>query len=476
MWLFRRGFPCRMCCNGAEALRKMKDMMQSIYKFLDKAGFSTGRRKIFKNVYWAVLGKVVNIVSGLLVGILVARYLGPEQFGLMNYVISYVTLFSILATFGLDSIEVRELSRSRIQKEVVLGSAFAIRLIFAVATMFLIAITLWWFEPDVHTSAMVLVYSLSLIFSAVNIIRNYFTSIILNEYVVKTEIVRTVFGAAIKMVLLLGHCSLIWFIIASVFDFVLVGSGYIYSYHRKGGSLRAWRMDLSVARLLIRESFPLVLSGAALIIYQRINAVMIRNMMDNASVGQFSVAAKIAEMSIFIPTVIAQTVTPLLVQAHQHDIALYRAKQQQFMDLMVWSAISMALVMSLFAAPAIRLLYGAEYLAAIPVLQIMAWKSVFVALAAASGQLIIIEHLQRYAVMRNIVGCFVSVALNFLLIPLWGVVGSAVAIVLSVAFAGYISHWFIKPFRFLTPIQSRALFTGWKRIISAGIKIRHSKG
>lgn len=447
--------------------------MKLIDILLDKLRLSANRRKIVENVYWAVLGKVVNIICGLLVGIMVARYLGPDQFGLMNYVISYVSIFSILATFGLDGIEIRELAKQGAVKETILGTAFVIRLIFAGITTLLVLVTLWMFESDVFTFVMVMVYSLSLILSSLNVVRNYFTSIVLNEYVVKTEIFRTLIGSGIKALLLISHCSLSWFIVASTFDFVLVGGGYIYSYHEKAGSIRAWKFDFSIARILIKESFPLLLSGTAVIIYQKIDAVMIRNMMDNASVGQFSAASKVTELAIFIPTVIAQTVTPLLVKAHQEDPERYHAKQQQFMDIMVWSAVAVALAMCLLAYPAIWVLYGEKYLSAIPVLQIMAWKTVFMALSAASGQMIIIQNLQRYAVVRNIVGCIVSVALNFLLIPAWGIIGSALATVITVAFSGYFSHLFIKPYRYLFPMQTRALFLGWRqalRLKASGVR------
>lgn len=443
--------------------------MNFLDKILHKAKLSPNRLKVLVNVYWAVLGKIVNIISGLLVGILVARYLGPDKFGLMNYVISYVTLFSIFAAFGLDNIEIRELSKHNAIKETLLGTAFTIRLVFAVSAILLILVTLLIFESDAFTFTMVMVYSLSLILSSLNVIRNYFTSIVLNEYVVKTEISRTVIGAGIKVVLLLNHCSLAWFIAASTFDFVLIGGGYLYSYQKKGGPVRAWTFDFTVARMLIIESFPLLLSGTAVIIYQKIDAVMIRNMMDNASVGQFSVASKITELAIFIPMVIAQTVTPLLVKAHQEDLARYHAKRQQFMDIMVWSAIAMATAMSAIAAPAIRILYGEKYLGAIPVLQIMAWKAVFMALFSASGQMILIENLQRFVAVRNVIGCIVSVGLNYVLIPVWGIVGSAVATVLTMAFSGYISHFFIKPYRYLIPLQTKALLFGWKRLLHSSL-------
>jgi O-antigen/teichoic acid export membrane protein len=262
--------------------------------------------------------------------------------------------------------------------------------------------------------------------------------------------------------------SLIWFIIAITFEFILVASGYIVSYWKQGGALSAWQFDSSVAGMLLKESYPLLLSGAMIIIYQKIDQVMIRNMIDNKAVGQFAIASAITEYVIFIPNVIAQTITPLLVKLHQRDVAAFNFKKQQFMDLMVWSSVLMAMMISLSAFFIIPLLYGAAYSGAVPVLEIMAWKAVFVALLASSGQIIIIEGIQKYAVFRNIAGCIVSVALNLLLIPRFGIIGSAWATLAAVCFAGYFSHLLIAPYRYLFKLQTSAILSGWRRIVKAG--------
>lgn len=426
---------------------------------------TNNKKKILRNVYWATLGKIINILSGIFVGVLVARYLGPTNYGIMNYVISYVTLFSILANFGLDNIEIRELSKPNSNINDLLGTAFTIRLIFSFITILLIFITLCIFESDHFTFLMVLIYSGSLILSTFNVIRNYFTSIVLNEYVVKTEILRTLFGALLKIILLIYNFPLAWFIIASVFDFLLIAGGYLYAYRIKVGNIYDWHFNKGTAKQLITESFPLLLSGTAIIIYQKIDQVMIRNMIDNASVGQFAVASKITELTIFIPMVIAQTITPLLVKAQHGNPEAYIKKRQQFMDFMLWSAIGTSLIISLIASPVIKILYGTKYLDAIPVLQIMAWKAVFVALFASSGQIIIIENIHKYAALRNIVGCFVSILLNLLFIPLLGIIGSAIATIFTMSFSGYFSHIFIKPYKYLFRIQTNSLTFGLIRII-----------
>ena len=425
-------------------------------------------KRILNNIYWAVIGKSVNIISGLVIGIFVARYLGPAQYGLMSYIISYVTLFSIFATFGLDSIEVRELSGAFANKEKIIGTAFALKILLACSTIVLILITLLAFESDRFTFGAVLIYSFSMVFSSLSVIRNYFTAIVENKYIVKTEIIRTIISGIIKLFLLVNKFSLIWFIIASTLDCFLLGIGYVYSYHKKVGHITHWRFDKTVAKLLLKESFPLLLSGIAIVIYQKIDQVMIRNMLDAEAVGHFAIASGITDFIVFIPTVIAQTVTPVLIQARKNDISLYNSKKQQFMDVLVWSSALMALALSLSAHFTIMILYGTQYSEAIPVLQVMAWRVIFVALFAGSGQLIIIENIQKYAAVRNILGCILSVFLNFILIPVWGITGSAIATIITLSVSGYFSHIFIRPYRYLFRIQTSAIFFGWKRIVKTG--------
>lgn len=449
--------------------------MTLIDKILNKTKLSVNRRKVLRNIYWAVLGKVVHVINALLIGIMVARYLGPDQYGLMNYVISYVMLFSVFASFGLDGIEIRELSKSGSDRDAILGTAFSLRLAFALIAILLILLTLLWFESDGYIFAMVMVYSLMLVCSSLKVIRNYFTSIVRNEYVVKTEITRTVVGALLKVMLLFVHASLTWFIVVSTFDFVIIGGGYLYSYRKKVGNVQEWKFDPAIAKMLLRSSFPLLLSGTAIIIYQKIDAVLIRNMLNTSAVGQFSVAAKITQLSIFVPLVVAQTITPLLVKVHQESESRYLKKSRQFMDIMVWSGVAMATVMCIFAAPAIKILYGEEYICAISVLQIMAWKTVCMALLSASGQLIIIENLQRYVVFRNLTGCILSVLLNLLLIPRWGVVGSATATVVAVAFAGFISHILIPPYKQIFMRQTNSIIFGLPRLFSSLVTDLKSK-
>ena len=175
--------------------------MSLINKIISKLNLSPTKEKVVRNVVWAVTGKVVTLLGGLLVGIFVARYLGPEQYGLMSYIMSYVAIFQVLASFGMDQIEIREEAKTPEERDKIIGTAFALKVGFALITMLLVVITAWIFEADSFTKWMIILYSSSMIANSFGVIRNYFTSLVWNEYVVKTEITRTLVGAGIKVIL-----------------------------------------------------------------------------------------------------------------------------------------------------------------------------------------------------------------------------------------------------------------------------------
>lgn len=422
---------------------------------------SENKKKVFANLFWAMTGKIVNMAGVLLVGILVARYLGPSQYGLMNYVISYVSLFTIISNFGLDNIEIRELSRTPERKEYILGTCFRIRMFFSTFALILVILSLILFKANTFTSCMILLYSVTLYTGNFNIIRNYFTSIVKNEYVVKSEIARTIIGACIKVVLLWIKAPLEYFITATVFDAVLVASGYCFSFKKTVGKISEWKYDKTIVPYYIKESFPLVLSGAAVIIYQRIDQVMIGNMIDNASVGYFATAGKFLDLVLFLPMVLTQTVTPLLVKAKERNKEEYERKKQQFVNIVVWIAIILSALVSFFAYWLIHFTYGDKYLPAVPVLQIMAFKTVGMALSSSSGQIIIMERIQKWAFIRNLIGCLICIVLNILLIPRFGMIGSAWVTIITVAFTGCLANVFIPPYYKIMRMQLYALFLGW---------------
>ena len=431
-----------------------------------KINLSSTKGLIVQNLFWAIMGKFVNLLSGLLVGIIVARYLGPEQYGLMNYVLSYVFLFQTFAIFGLDSIEIREEARHQANFETIIGTAFGIKIITGVIFMILSIATSVVMESDSYTTILVAIYSFSIVLNSFSVIRNYFTSIVQNEYVVKAEISRCLLSMAIKIVLLLLHLPLIWFIVSYMIDFAFLASGYVMAYHAKIGKLYNWRFDKKTALFLLKESFPLLLTSTAVIMYQRIDQVMIGQMVDKTAVGYFSVATRFVEVLIYIPMTLAQTIAPVLVRARERSEQEYEKKCQQFMNFSLWLSLSAAFATSLLANPIVGITFGSAYTPAVVVLQIMAFKVASVALSNTAGTMLVCEGLQKYAILRDAFGCIVCIVLNYLLLPHYGIIAAAYVAILSNIAAGYVADAFIPAYRHRCVRQSKSLLLGWRDVLA----------
>nr|WP_303925722.1 flippase [Bacteroides intestinalis] len=431
-------------------------------KLLAISNSTSIKRKIIRNVFWAVIGKVITLFSTLIVGIFVARYLGPKQYGLMNYVISIASLFTVFATFGSSEIIIRELSKKEKPKEVVLGSAMALRMGLAILCFISIVIYLFFSGETTETSTLILIYSSSIFFSCSEVIRFYFTSIVDNEYIVKSEIFRTIIGAIVKIILLFCKAPLIAFVFALAFDFLLLASGYIVVYRKKIGPICQWNIDFKFVKTLLTTSFPLLISSTAVIIYQRIDQVMIAKMLDNEFVGYFSTAMSFVNVLAFIPITIMQTTSPILVEYWKNDKLKYEQESQRIIGATTWLLIILCSIVALLSSPIINYTYGASYTDAIPVLQILVFKVVGIAIINLSGQLIIIENIHQLAFIRNILSCVICIICNYYFIPRWGIIGSAWATIITVFFTGEVANIFIPKYHHILKKQNVALLLGWK--------------
>ncbi len=431
---------------------------------------SPTKKKVFANISWALGGKMINILSTLIVGIFVARYLGPERFGILSYVMSYVTLFTIAASFGTPQILIRELSKGDRDPDIILGSTFTVRITMAIVTIILIIITVILFEDDTFTQWAIISFSIVLIVQATDIIKDFFISELKNEYIIKSEIIRTIISATIKLLLLYFKASLLSFIIVNILDYFIIAISQFFFYKKYYSRKITWKFDKKEARYLLKESVPLLLSGVAIIIYQKIGQIMVRNMIDNSALGQYSIAIKYVSFLMFFPILISNTVTPLLVKEKTVSEEKYNFRIQQFSDTLFWGTIILSGIISLVSVFVIRLLYGLEYAEAGIILRILIWSPAITSLSISSGQWIIINGLQKYAVIRNILGAVSNVILNLYLIPKFGVMGAVYATLLSYSIAAYFAHFFIKAYWPLIPIQSKTLFLAPFRYLSLMFK------
>ena len=192
---------------------------------------------------------------------------------------------------------------------------------------------------------------------------------------------------------------------------------------------------------------------------------MIKNMIDDDSVGYFATAASFMALVMFLPGILSQTITPILVKLKKGNELAYLEKRQNFTNIMVWGTLIISVVISLCSYWIINLTYGDSYIAAVPVLQILSWKTFGAALSEASGHLIIIEGKQKWVFVRNLFGCIACVVFNLILIPLWGIEGSAFVAVITTLITGFLSLAIIPSYRNIFKVELNAILWGWKDLV-----------
>ncbi len=393
--------------------------------------FSLGFKKYFKNTSWLLFENISRLVITLFVGVYVARYLGPSSYGLLSYAISFVVLFSAIATLGLDNIIVRDLVRDEKRKDELLGTSFALKLIGSILLLGILAVAVRFTANNNFINLLIFIIALATIFRSFNTIDFYFRSIVLSKYAVYARIIALVSSAIIKLLLIYFKMGLIYFAIVMAVESIILAIGLITTYLKQKLSIFNWRIKFDLAKRLLRDSWPLMLSTVAISIYMRIDQVMIKEMIDTKAVGNYAVAIKLSEAWYFIPMVITSSLFPAIINAKKRSERLYYGRLQKLYDLMIWLAIGIALPTTFLANYIIRVLFGVQYQGAVGVLRIHIWAGIFVFLGVASGKYLITENYTNIAFFRTFFGAIMNVTLNIILIPKYGINGAAIATLIS---------------------------------------------
>lgn len=388
--------------------------------------------KILDNIGWLFFDKILRMGLGLIVGVWVARYLGPEQFGLFNFATAFVGLFGAIAGLGLQSIVVRDIVRDPSGKEETLGTAAALQFVGGLITYGLILVTICWLRADdALAKVIVAILGSMMLFKTSEVAVYWFESQVLSKFTVWVQNGVFLVFAAIKVMLLLQSAPLVAFAWATMAEALIVALLLLVMLSLRGLRVRQLRLTAARAKSLLADSWPLLISGIAVLIYMKIDQIMLGQMIGDEAVGIYSAAVRISEVWYFVPMVIVASVFPAILEAKKRSEEQYYRRLQRLYDLMVWLSISIALSMTFLSTPIVTLLFGDSYVGAGAVLAVHIWAGIFVFLGVASGQWFLAENRQALSLQRTVLGAIVNVILNIILIRGYGVLGAAWATVVA---------------------------------------------
>lgn len=417
--------------------------------------FSQSFRKYFYNTSWLVVEKIIRILALGVVGIFVARYLQPERYGLLNYALSLGGLVAALSSMGMDSVLIKHIVAGKEKENVLLGTSWMLRvisLIFLNGLLFLFIS-----GEDKLTTLMVMIIGFSMLLQSFSVIELYFRSQVEAKYSVIVQFGQIIFSSALKILLIFLKAPLIYFATVTVVESAFLAGGLIFFYLKKKKVVFDWKFKIKTAKKILIASWPLMIADAMSSINMRVDQIILKNLINISSVGQYAVAARLSETWYFIPIAIVNSVYPALIKAKSTNKKVYDSRFQQLYSLLFWVALIVSILTTIFSKSIIKILYGQSYIPAAHVLSILIWSSVFVFFGVVNSKWMLIENMQKYLTLSKAVGAGINILLNFLLIPVMGIVGSAWASLISYAVASLLPFVIIKKLRSHLYIMAKSI-------------------
>lgn len=388
-------------------------------------------KNIFGNSMWQIGEKIITMIFSVFVTSIVARYLGTEDYGFVNYIISIVMLFTTFSTLGMEKITIKDIIEREESEERILGTSFYIRLIGGIVLIFISQITIYILdEKNMLAQLLGLIMGLCMIFRAYEVIEYYLQSQMKLKTISIIRFCSTFFVAILRILVVIFDWGIVGFTATYLFDAIIVAV-LLKIWYKKRKKLK-FKFSLEYAKRILSKCWYVAISGLMVTLYMRIDQVMLGSMLDNKTEnGIYSAAVRIAEIWYFVPTAIISAFQPAIVMKKKYSEEQYEKSMQRLYDIVAIVGIGFGILITLFGDIAVQILYGDEYKGATSILKISVWAGLFATLGTARSVWLVNENLQKYSLIYTSIGCVTNIVLNYFLIPKIGARGAAIATLIA---------------------------------------------
>ena len=394
--------------------------------------------KFFKNTTWLIGGQIFRLIVSFFISTISTRYLGPSNFGIINYISSYISFFTSIIGLGINGVIIYELVNHREENGTILGTAIVFRLITSIICTAAFFVVVWYADGgDKTTMVVAVLQAIQLPFLCLDTINYWYQSNYQSKYPVMVQTLGYVITSVYKVFLLATGKSVEWFAFAMTLDISVIGIAYLVLYWKQKGP--RLRFSAGTAKYLLKISGPFILANVMSVAYSQMDRVMIKQMLrSSAEVGLYSAALNICVLISFIPIAILESGRPLVVEAKAQNDELYQLRFRQLSASILWICALYAMGVTVFARLIIWILYGEAYMGAATCLQIAVWYTLFSYVGSAMHLWLLCEHQNKYVLLFCTMGAVGNFIVNFLLIPTWGINGAAFATLLTQVLANLI--------------------------------------
>lgn len=389
-----------------------------------------------KNVSWMVIGRLVQMGLTLVVTLIMARYLGPAEYGSIGYTYSYLSFLVPILALGTNEIIVKELLDRKDKTNEVVGTMILFRLfvsLLSIGIIYIVSINKIYSDKLV---VLTLLQSIGLIFQAFEIITYFYQSKLLAS---KTAIINILAYTATTIFRIIGiliNRDVKWFAFAVSLDYIALAILLVITYYKDG---YRFKFSFEIGKQIINKSWHYLFANILVAIYGQIDKLLLGRMINEEAVGYYSAATQLCNAWPFILTAIIDSAKPIIVELHKTDIDKYKKRIKQLYASIFYIGLAVALIFTLFSDLIIGLIYGTAYSASSMVLKITSWNTIFAYFGVSRNIWMQCEDKLKYEKVIALIGTVTSISLNLVLIKYYGINGSAIALTLTQIITNFVS-------------------------------------
>ncbi|MDD5318605.1 MAG: flippase [Candidatus Pacebacteria bacterium] len=310
---------------------------------------TVGFQKYMKSAGWMFFAKIAGLGLSFFVSAYIIRSLGPVNYGELSYAVSFVGLFSFIASLGIDQVVYRDLIKFPDERKKYLGTGLIIKIFAGIIATLLCLMFAFLSSTSGLSLLLILILSLTFLFNAFGIVVYEFYARVKNKYPSLISLAVIILLNVLKIVTISSGKGVIYIAFILLLEPVVTSALLIFLYKKECESIFELTFDKNIAKSLIRDSWPLIFSSAFALIYARIDQVLIKHMLDTASVGIYDSAVRISEGWYFIPSIIVSTFFPAIVIAKSNSDVEYNKRLGRLALVLFFISVSVALPVTFFA-------------------------------------------------------------------------------------------------------------------------------
>ena len=393
--------------------------------------------RLFMNVSWIFFGNAAHAVLSFLLNIVVARVLSLNDNGMLTYAASWVAFFTSVGTLGFHGIISREFSKDENRSNELLWSCIAARVIFSFGAILALQIIAHVSSPKEHElHIIILCQSMQLLFGSFDMFIYWYRYKNQAKITAVYRLIAFGISAAWRLFAIAVFKSLTFYALGIVAETGLFVT-FLFAFYRKH-YVRGISVSKSTILMMLRISYPFIFSAVLSSIYGQADKIMLKSMVDNSAVALYNASTLLAGLVVIIPTTLIEGFRPDIMDAKLHDEALYQKRLRQLYAIIFWACIAYGLFITFFAKQIILIVYGAKYIGAVGSLSLIVWYTSFSYFGAINNVFMVAEDRIKWVQVTTLTGAICNVILNFALIPIWGIVGAALASFLTQFLANFV--------------------------------------